>query len=210
MDQAIFLSHHHRAAYSEYSALRRIASCHIELSCSVWLYIWVDIHLHRVWYGFCTSACWGTCAHSCVVTLCLAWRMESPSARVARRHVCDERWRNITRSVKEAPAGTLRQPTWCRLPSTRFANVVQRVPARQAENFLLLHKTVPATPCGEEHRHMVSPGNVHRGQLLLRSGEQVEVSTSDFGVAALDGDVGNQTRCALPPHDSMPSAPALQ
>ncbi|KAK9792043.1 hypothetical protein WJX73_001872 [Symbiochloris irregularis] len=50
-------------------------------------------------------------------------------------HVCDERWTNVTRSVKLQatvglpPPDTLQQPTWCHLKPSRFANVAERIPS---------------------------------------------------------------------------------
>ena len=87
----------------------------------------------------------------------------------ACRHVCDERWHNVTRSVKEAalglpPPATLKQPTWCRLQPLRFANVVQRVPAGSAENVLLLYKAAADVAQGLEWPHVAEANQTHRTQ----------------------------------------------
>lgn len=60
------------------------------------------------------------------------------------RHVCDERWHNITRSILRrgarsvaAPDGSsMKQPTWCKLPPDKFELVAGRVASNVAENIL--------------------------------------------------------------------------
>ena len=100
----------------------------------------------------------------------------------ACRHVCDERWANITRSIKlQAAVGlpppeTLRQPTWCHLQPQRFANVAQRVPHSKAENILLTHRAPAVGTVEQQEVHAAEPEKVFRGHIVLTTGEQIEVS----------------------------------
>jgi hypothetical protein len=63
-----------------------------------------------------------------------------------RRHVCDERWHNITRSIRLrgamalAAQEALRQPTWCTLPPDKFAPLVERASRAFPENILFVYK----------------------------------------------------------------------
>lgn len=62
------------------------------------------------------------------------------------RHVCDERWHNITRSIRLrgamalAAQEALRQPTWCTLPPDKFAPLVERASRAYPENILFVYK----------------------------------------------------------------------
>ena len=68
------------------------------------------------------------------------------------RHVCDERWYNITRSIRlrgAIPMATqeaLKQPTWCTLPPDKFEVVVERAPPRLPENVLFTYKVCCGPP----------------------------------------------------------------
>ena len=58
------------------------------------------------------------------------------------RRVCDERWQNITRSIRSRGAlglmtpPDIKQPTWCQLPPDKFALVAGRVSDPYPENIL--------------------------------------------------------------------------
>ena len=71
-------------------------------------------------------------------------------ARATCRAVCDERWHNITRSIRlrgAIPMATqeaLKQPTWCTLPPDKFEAVVARAPSKLPENILFTYKVRPA------------------------------------------------------------------
>ena len=77
--------------------------------------------------------------HSCPVCV-------STCPLAARRAVCDERWHNITRSIRlrgAIPMATqeaLKQPTWCTLPPDKFEVVVARAPSKLPENILFTYK----------------------------------------------------------------------
>ncbi|CAL8471301.1 g10843 [Coccomyxa elongata] len=66
-------------------------------------------------------------------------------------HVCDERWHNITRSIRLrgamalAAQEALRQPTWCTLPPDKFAPLVERASRTYPENILFVYKAPTAT-----------------------------------------------------------------
>lgn len=68
---------------------------------------------------------------------------------VCCRYVCDERWYNLTRSIRLRGLGfagqdTLRQPTWCTLPPDKFHALSGRASQQQGpENILLIYKTAP-------------------------------------------------------------------
>ena len=65
------------------------------------------------------------------------------------RYVCDERWYNLTRSIRLRGLGfagqdSLRQPTWCTLPPDKFHALSARASQQQRpENILLIYKTAP-------------------------------------------------------------------
>lgn len=96
--------------------------------------------------------------------------------------MCDERWQNITRSIKLQtavglpPPETLQQPTWCQLQPLRFANVAQRVPRGKAENILLTRKPPGSLLADEQSLPVTVPEKVYHGHIILTSGEQIEVS----------------------------------
>ena len=81
---------------------------------------------------------------------CSAHFLENKSQALMRpplcRYVCDERWYNITRSIRLkgamglAAQDTLKQPTWCRLHPENFAALVQRASAKFPENLLFTYK----------------------------------------------------------------------
>lgn len=60
--------------------------------------------------------------------------------------MCDERWHNITRSIRLrgamalAAQEALRQPTWCTLPPDKFAPLVERASRAYPENILFVYK----------------------------------------------------------------------
>ena len=62
------------------------------------------------------------------------------------RYVCDERWYNLTRSIRLRGLGfagqdSLRQPTWCTLPPDKFHALSARTSQQQRpENILLIYK----------------------------------------------------------------------
>ena len=63
-----------------------------------------------------------------------------------RRHVCDARWHDITRSIFMRGASLtlpgqppMKQPTWCRLQPDKFGAVAARVRSPHPENVLLVH-----------------------------------------------------------------------
>ena len=64
--------------------------------------------------------------------------------------MCDERWHNITRSIRlrgAIPMATqeaLKQPTWCTLPPDKFAVVVECAPPKLPENILFTYKVLPS------------------------------------------------------------------
>ncbi|KAL3159283.1 hypothetical protein ABBQ32_011245 [Trebouxia sp. C0010 RCD-2024] len=64
-------------------------------------------------------------------------------------YVCDERWYNLTRSIRLRGLGfagqdSLRQPTWCTLPPDKFHALSARTSQQQRpENILLIYKTAP-------------------------------------------------------------------
>lgn len=68
---------------------------------------------------------------------------------VCCRYVCDERWYNLTRSIRLRGLGfagqdSLRQPTWCTLPPDKFHALSARTSQQQRpENILLIYKTAP-------------------------------------------------------------------
>ena len=72
--------------------------------------------------------------------------------------MCDERWHNITRSIRlrgAIPMATqeaLKQPTWCTLPPDKFEGVVERAPPKLPENILFTYKVAPGLPL------LLSPG----------------------------------------------------
>ena len=72
--------------------------------------------------------------------------------------MCDERWHNITRSIRlrgAIPMATqeaLKQPTWCTLPPDKFEVVVERAPPKLPENILFTYKVAPGLPL------LLSPG----------------------------------------------------
>ena len=76
-------------------------------------------------------------------TTVLAARTQGCAA--ACRYVCDERWYNITRSIRLkgamglAAQEALKQPTWCRLPPESFATLVQRASPKFPENILFTY-----------------------------------------------------------------------
>lgn len=61
------------------------------------------------------------------------------------RYVCDERWYNITRSIRlkgamgMAAQEALKQPTWCRLPPESFETLLQRASPKFPENILFTY-----------------------------------------------------------------------
>lgn len=61
------------------------------------------------------------------------------------RYVCDERWYNLTRSIRLRGLGfagqdNLRQPTWCTLPPDKFRAFAARASQKAPENILLIYK----------------------------------------------------------------------
>ena len=61
------------------------------------------------------------------------------------RYVCDERWYNLTRSIRLRGLGfagqdNLRQPTWCTLPPDKFRAFASRASQKAPENILLIYK----------------------------------------------------------------------
>lgn len=104
----------------------------------------------------------------------------------ACRHVCDERWDNVTRSIKlQAAVGlprpeTLKQPTWCHLKPHRIASIVQRVPRDRPENVLLLFMGTHAAEHPQEASGQLlsqQMTEVYRGHIVLSTGEKIGVST---------------------------------
>ncbi len=86
------------------------------------------------------------------------------------RHVCDERWHNITRSIRLrgamalAAQEALRQPTWCTLPPDKFAPLVERASRAYPENILFVYKVCPTvTPLLFLY---IIEGSVHLGSYL--------------------------------------------
>ena len=80
--------------------------------------------------------------------------------------MCDERWHNITRSIRlrgAIPMATqeaLKQPTWCTLPPDKFEIMVERAPPKLPENILFTYKVLPSHP--NAHRS-------HRRQKCMRA-----------------------------------------
>jgi hypothetical protein len=59
------------------------------------------------------------------------------------RYVCDERWYNITRSIRlkgGLQLESLKQPTWCQLKPEIFSTVVQRASPKFPENVLFTYQ----------------------------------------------------------------------
>ncbi len=74
--------------------------------------------------------------------------------------MCDERWHNITRSIRlrgAIPMATqeaLKQPTWCTLPPDKFEVVVERAPPKLPENILFTYKVLLGRPFAlPVHKH---------------------------------------------------------
>lgn len=63
------------------------------------------------------------------------------------RYVCDERWYNITRSIRlkgGLQLESLKQPTWCQLKPEIFSTVVQRASPKFPENVLFTYQSKSA------------------------------------------------------------------
>ena len=64
------------------------------------------------------------------------------------RYVCDERWYNITRSIRlkgGLQLESLKQPTWCQLKPEIFSTVVQRASPKFPENVLFKYQAKSAS-----------------------------------------------------------------
>ena len=59
--------------------------------------------------------------------------------RLPCRYVCDERWYNITRSMRlkgGLQLESVKQPTWCTLTPSQFLTVIQQASSKFPENIL--------------------------------------------------------------------------
>jgi hypothetical protein len=111
---------------------------------------------------------WWSCWHGLLLTLNHAWYLllhpvqrdrRSLLRLCARRHVCDERWHNITRSIRLrgamalAAQEALRQPTWCTLPADKFSVLAERASHAAPENILFVYKARAPAPLASEGVH---------------------------------------------------------
>ena len=68
------------------------------------------------------------------------------------RYVCDERWYNITRSIRlkgGLQLENLKQPTWCQLKPEIFSTVVQRASPKFPENVLFTYQAKSASKAND-------------------------------------------------------------
>ncbi len=68
------------------------------------------------------------------------------------RYVCDERWYNITRSIRlkgGLQLESLKQPTWCQLKPEIFSTVIQRASPKFPENVLFTYQSKAASGKGD-------------------------------------------------------------
>lgn len=82
-----------------------------------------------------------------------------PSTSVSR-YVCDERWYNITRSIRlkgGLQLEKLKQPTWCQLKPEIFSTVVQRASPKFPENVLFTYQSKSANEAGAASHNMEDP-----------------------------------------------------
>ena len=111
-------------------------------------------------------------------------------AAISCRYVCDERWYNLTRSIRLRGLGfagqdSLRQPTWCTLPPDKFHALSARTSQQQRpENILLIYKAA-AKPgrvqSTQETPVASSTGN--SGARLIESNVTTPISRTPSAVA---------------------------
>ena len=85
-----------------------------------------------------------------------------------RRHVCDQRWHDITRGIFMRGTAValpgqppIKQPTWCRLQPDKFGAVAARVRSPHPENVLLIYR-----PAGSGFEQELSSGAQGQGLRL--------------------------------------------
>lgn len=112
-------------------------------------------------------------------------------ARYWCRFACDERWMNITRSIRLKGGSqheNIKQPTWCQLEPEDFGRIVHRASTKYPENVMFARQTVQGASDAmqkaqrEKEGHVIGSENeISHSEESITDEESWEESSSRAG-----------------------------